>query len=1017
MPTAAAAGVAAADAPIVLSRSRAEFRDAELEAAYYESLLREAGPRHMARLLYILNGLIFAAFLSGAVLTVEPTLLQRLIYTAWLFLVSAVSLVVRRSPDRWAAFVQQRRRMRVLFVVLLVCSSAVLAIDFAAEFTVAGEFRDDFDLYNCELHVTNVSFFLYTLVVLFVSGTIPFLRYWDVLRLAMLQFAGLVGVSGAFASAQQAIVVTVYALATFSMVTYYVWASHIRQRHMFLLQRRLEDENIAVKLQVERSVLPWRRNIVGAQASAQRMPWELDPAHIEWGEMVGCGSYGEVFRCSWRGSTVAVKRIQARDTTSLADFSSEIAVLAELRHPNIVLFMGLAVESEGLLLVTEFLGLGSLADLVHAPDSEEALPFSRRIALLNGAASGLLFLHACDPPILHSDLKPHNILVSSGWVAKLADFGLSGPRSAAASNIPGTLLYASPEVLRGEPAGTAHDSYSFGLCVLETLTGVAPFEEELRESDNTPLAFVVHNVLAQGLQPSTADLADTGLKSLVERCLDHDPTVRPGAKAMQDALQAKETEILMQCSMSNSLMAQESMILSSGKSRAPAPGGACSVLIDFANAEKLWQDQPDAVFEAANMLFARCKELRAEMDGRSTTRCSNIFESAFAAIGFAAAVIEDVNGRRNEVPASVRSQFFPIAAVETIGTSGILSDDELEETVAQCRPLEIAVGAQAWGQLQDAPESMMHLTLEQVAVTEPLADGAGMGLVPISVNASFTKRGGPAAPAGRGAELEDSFRLADPATLALGAPIAQCALGIVYDGKAAGEPVGVVRLGAKSLTLDMTYELSKVRLHRHPHLVRVHGMSGQPPHASLVIEEPGRPFRVALDERGIGELGEAARFEIVRHACAALRYLHGRNVVHRDVTATTVFVRDGRVGVLGVPGLSKISAAAATMTRSAAPAYLAPEVLRGEPPSAASDIFAVGVVLWEAATREHPHEGKPWAQVVAETGRGLRLLVPKGVASPVRAVIRGAFAQNADARPDADEVQSMLQEVVGREAL
>lgn len=137
--------------------------------------------------------------------------------------------------------------------------------------------------------------------------------------------------------------------------------------------------------------------------------------------------------------------------------------------------MGFACEPSRLWIVTEYCSRGSLRDVL---DADEALSERRLLKIALGAARGLAYLHGQNPPVLHLDLKPSNILISSGWEAKLGDFGLSrNVTNIERDSFSGTMQYTAPEILQANAFSTAADVYSFGVCLWEMAVGDIPFKD------------------------------------------------------------------------------------------------------------------------------------------------------------------------------------------------------------------------------------------------------------------------------------------------------------------------------------------------------------------------------------------------------------------------------------------------------------------------------------------------------------------------------------------------------------
>jgi len=146
---------------------------------------------------------------------------------------------------------------------------------------------------------------------------------------------------------------------------------------------------------------------------------------LKFGKMLGKGSQGEVFKANWRGSTVAVKKVDTRKVPPeiIEEFCQEAQIMRRLRHPTLTLFMGVSLEHPHLCIVTEIVARGSLFDIIH--DEHAALTWPKCLGIALDVAKGLTYLHAHNPPILHRDLKSLNILVDENWRGKVADFGMT----------------------------------------------------------------------------------------------------------------------------------------------------------------------------------------------------------------------------------------------------------------------------------------------------------------------------------------------------------------------------------------------------------------------------------------------------------------------------------------------------------------------------------------------------------------------------------------------------------------
>ena len=206
--------------------------------------------------------------------------------------------------------------------------------------------------------------------------------------------------------------------------------------------------------------------------------WEIDPAEITLGPRIGIGSYGEVYKGTWRGTEVAVKRFLEQNLSPqlVQEFKDEVDIMARLRHPNVVLFMGAVTRPNQLAIVTQFIPRGSLYRLLHRAKAD--LDARRRLQMALDIARGMNYLHSSRPAIVHRDLKSPNLLVDRDWTVKVCDFGLSRVKSTTfltSRSHGGTPEWMAPEILRNEPSDEKCDVYSFGVVLYELVTGLEPW--------------------------------------------------------------------------------------------------------------------------------------------------------------------------------------------------------------------------------------------------------------------------------------------------------------------------------------------------------------------------------------------------------------------------------------------------------------------------------------------------------------------------------------------------------------
>ncbi|CAN1234905.1 LRR receptor-like serine/threonine-protein kinase RGI2 [Linum perenne] len=185
---------------------------------------------------------------------------------------------------------------------------------------------------------------------------------------------------------------------------------------------------------------------------------------------------------------VAVKKLwPVRNSSERDFFSAEVRALGSIRHKNIVRLLGCCKNGKTRLLLFDYISHGSLAGLLH--EKEEFLDWEARYRILLGAAHGLAYLHHdCTPPIVHRDVKANNILVGQHFEAFLADFGIaklvdsSAECSSGVSNsVAGSYGYIAPEYGYSLRITEKSDVYSYGVVLLEILTGKQPTDSQIPE--------------------------------------------------------------------------------------------------------------------------------------------------------------------------------------------------------------------------------------------------------------------------------------------------------------------------------------------------------------------------------------------------------------------------------------------------------------------------------------------------------------------------------------------------------
>ncbi|KAG7402149.1 hypothetical protein PHYBOEH_005712 [Phytophthora boehmeriae] len=279
------------------------------------------------------------------------------------------------------------------------------------------------------------------------------------------------------------------------------------------------------------------KSTLSALATMKDVDWFIPEYEVEFDAFheFSSGAFGSVHHGKWKHAEVVVKKVKLGSSSDAAAFVNEVKIWHKLRHPYVIQLFG-ACHTKQPFFVCEFAPNGQLDHYLKTNGGDVWKK-------LYEAALGLQYLHWMG--VIHGDLKCNNILVGGDGATKLADFGLSSLSSSIILIEPeseidsgdkprpvGAIRWKAPEMLKGEKGTLASDVYSFGMCIIEAVSGEYPWGMRL------PDVAVKYHVLHKTL-PKRPAMIDGDAWSLVEQMCRYAPEDRMGIRQVVEALQNK----------------------------------------------------------------------------------------------------------------------------------------------------------------------------------------------------------------------------------------------------------------------------------------------------------------------------------------------------------------------------------------------------------------------------------------------------------------------------------------------
>jgi len=279
--------------------------------------------------------------------------------------------------------------------------------------------------------------------------------------------------------------------------------------------------------------------------------------------VLGEGGFGPVYK-GWidehtlsackpgTGIPVAVRMLNQEGSRGYQELLAEVNYLGQFFHPNIVKLIGYCLEDKYWLLVYEYMPCGSLDNHLLGRHSHfQPLSWNLRLKAALGAAKGLAHLHSAEANVIHRNIKTSNILLDTNYTAKLSDFGFAkdgpvGGKSHVSTRVIGTYGYAAPEYVATGHLTAKCDIYSFGVVLLEMLTGRRAIDKNRPQGEQNLVEwarpFLTHkrkifHVLDTRLEGQYSPSGAQTIAALVVECLNFEAKTRPSMDVVVSILE------------------------------------------------------------------------------------------------------------------------------------------------------------------------------------------------------------------------------------------------------------------------------------------------------------------------------------------------------------------------------------------------------------------------------------------------------------------------------------------------
>ncbi|VYS48858.1 unnamed protein product [Arabidopsis thaliana] len=345
--------------------------------------------------------------------------------------------------------------------------------------------------------------------------------------------------------------------------------------------------------------------------------------------LLGQGGFGYVHRgVLVDGTLVAIKQLKSGSGQGEREFQAEIQTISRVHHRHLVSLLGYCITGAQRLLVYEFVPNKTLEFHLHEKE-RPVMEWSKRMKIALGAAKGLAYLHEdCNPKTIHRDVKAANILIDDSYEAKLADFGLA--RSSldtdthVSTRIMGTFGYLAPEYASSGKLTEKSDVFSFGVVLLELITGRRPVDKSQPFADDDSIVDWAKPLMIQALNDGNFD-------GLVDPRLENDFDINEMTRMVACAAASVRHSAKRRPKMSQIVRAFEGNISIDDLTEGSAPGHSTIYSLDGSSDYSSTQYKEDLkkfkkmAFESKTFGSSECSGLTSD-NGQNPSGSSSITE-------------------------------------------------------------------------------------------------------------------------------------------------------------------------------------------------------------------------------------------------------------------------------------------------------------------------------------------------------------------------------------------------------